>query len=66
MTAAGTDDPFGDFSNDNAYLRQATYAANRASVGEWCMHPNQIPLANEVLAPSPKDIEQAQKMDLDK
>ncbi|MDE2978854.1 MAG: CoA ester lyase, partial [Acidobacteriota bacterium] len=26
------------------------------------IHPNQIPLANDVFAPSPREIEQAQKM----
>ena len=68
------DGPFGDFRNDKSYLKQATYAATPASpkkrsnaatlgaVGKWCIHPNQIPLANDVFAPSPKEIEQAQKM----
>ena len=56
------DGPFGDFRNDKAYLKQATYAANLGAVGNWCIHPNQIPLANDVFAPSPREIKQAQKM----
>ena len=27
-----------------------------------CIHPNQIPLANAVFAPSPREIKQTQKM----
>ena len=56
------DGPFGDFRNDKAYMTQATYAATLGAVGKWCIHPNQIPLANDVFPPSPKEIERAQKM----
>ncbi len=56
------DGPFGDFRNDKAYMKQATWAATLGAVGKWCIHPNQIPLANDVFAPSPREIEQAQKM----
>ncbi len=56
------DGPFGNFKNDKAYMTQATYAATLGAVGKWCIHPNQIPLANDVFAPSPKEIERAQKM----
>ena len=56
------DGPFGDFKNDHAYMKQATYAATLGAVGKWCIHPNQIPLANDVFAPSPREIKQAQKM----
>ena len=56
------DGPFGDFRNDKAYLKQATWSASLGAVGKWCIHPNQIPLANDVFAPSPREIEQAQKM----
>ena len=60
--AAGIDAIFGDFKNDRAYMKQATYAATLGAVGKWCIHPNQIPLANDVFAPSPWEIKQAQKM----
>ena len=56
------DGPFSDFKNDNAYMKQATYTATLGAVGKWCIHPNQIPLANDVSAPSPREIKQAQKM----
>ena len=56
------DGPFGDFRNDEAYLRQATWAASLGAVGKWCIHPNQLPLANDVFAPSPREIEQARKI----
>ena len=56
------DGPFGDFRNDGAYMRQATYSATLGAVGKWRIHPNQIPLANDVFALSPKEIDRAQKM----
>ena len=56
------DGPFGDFKNDKCYMKQATWAASLGAVGKWCIHPNQIPLANDVFAPSPREIKQAQKM----
>ena len=43
-------------------MKQATYAATRGAVGKWCIHPNQIPFANDIFAPSPRQINQAQKM----
>ena len=43
-------------------MTQATWAASLGAVGKWCIHPNQIPLANDVFAPSPREIERAQKM----
>jgi citrate lyase subunit beta/citryl-CoA lyase len=30
-------------------------------VGKWCIHPNQIPIANEVFAPSDEEIAFARK-----
>ena len=48
--------------NTSTYMRQATYSATLGAVGKWCIHPNQIPLANDVFALSPKEIAQAQKM----
>ena len=56
------DGPYGNFKNDEGYMTQATWAATLGAVGKWCIHPNQIPLANDVFAPSPREIAQAQKM----
>ena len=54
MIAAGIDaidDPFGDFKSDRGYIKQTTYAATLGTVGKWCIHPNQIPLAQRRLRP---------------
>jgi len=56
------DGPFGNFKDDSGYSREATWAAALGAVGKWCIHPAQIPLANQVFAPSPKEIAIAQKM----
>lgn len=56
------DGPFGNYKDDDGYRRQATYATGLGAVGKWCIHPNQIPLANEVFAPSEREIANAQMM----
>ena len=43
-------------------MKQATYVATLGVVGKWCIHPNQIPFVNDLLAPSPREIRHAQKM----
>lgn len=63
--AAGVDaidGPFGNYKDDDGYRKQATYATSLGAVGKWCIHPSQIPLANDVFAPSEREIANAQKM----
>lgn len=40
----------------------ACRAAGIDAAGKWRIHPSQVPLTNSVFAPSPKEIEQAQKI----
>ncbi len=56
------DGPFGNFRNANAYRAQASWAATLGAVGKWCIHPSQIEHANEIFAPSEKEIAVARKM----
>lgn len=56
------DGPFGNFRDDEGYRSQATYAASLGAVGKWCIHPSQIPHANEIFAPSEKELHLAMKM----
>jgi len=56
------DGPFGNFKDDEGYRAQATYAAALGAVGKWCIHPSQIAHANEVFAPTEKELHVAQKM----
>ena len=56
------DGPFGNFRDDERYRAQATYAASLGAVGKWCIHPAQIPHANEIFAPTEKELQVARRM----
>jgi len=53
------DGPYANIPNPDGYRREATWAATLGSVGKWCIHPSQIPIANEVFAPTTAEIENA-------
>jgi len=60
--AAGVDPidgPYGAIRNPEGYRREAIWAATLGAVGKWAIHPSQIDIANEVFAPTAKEIEQA-------
>ena len=56
------DGPFGDFSDPEGYL----VAARRASIlgfeGKWCIHPNQIELANDVFSPDDRLVSRTRRI----
>lgn len=56
------DGPFGNFKDDEGYRAQARRAAVLGCEGKWAIHPSQITLANEVMSPSDKDVEQARRI----
>lgn len=56
------DGPFANIANDERYRRESSYAAALGAVGKWCIHPNQIAHANEVFAPTQKELDMALKM----
>jgi citrate lyase subunit beta/citryl-CoA lyase len=50
------DGPYPNFTKPEAYRRECTWASTLGAVGKWCIHPSQIPIANDVFAPSEKEI----------
>ncbi len=56
------DGPFGDYRDPDGFRREATWASTLGCTGKWAIHPSQIAIANEVFAPTPRDIERAQRM----
>ncbi len=56
------DGPFGDFSDPEGFKAQAHRAAALGCEGKWAIHPKQIELANEVMGPSPTDVEKAKRI----
>ncbi|MBO0731787.1 MAG: CoA ester lyase [Acidimicrobiaceae bacterium] len=56
------DGPYADFRNADGYRQQAAWAATLGAVGKWCIHPSQVPVANEVFAPTEAEIDQARRV----
>lgn len=55
------DGPTPDFNDDATYVQLATQAATLGATGKWCIHPNQIALANRVFSPSAAEIDKAKR-----
>ncbi|GAA5156711.1 CoA ester lyase [Pseudonocardia eucalypti] len=55
------DAPFPNYRDPEAYRAAAERAAAMGYVGKWAIHPSQIEPANQVFAPTPEEIAQAQK-----
>lgn len=56
------DGPFGDFSDPDGFRAAAKRAAVLGCEGKWAIHPSQIDLANDVMSPSPEDVERARRI----
>jgi citrate lyase subunit beta / citryl-CoA lyase len=62
--AAGVDaidSPFPNYGDPDAYRRECESASALGFDGKWCIHPSQIPIANQVFSPSQEEVERAQK-----
>ena len=53
------DSAYGDFNDSEGYMAAARRATAIGFNGKWAIHPNQIPLANEVFSPSEDDVSMA-------
>ena len=56
------DGPFGDFSDDAAFVAAAKRVAALGYEGKWAIHPKQIPLANEVMSPPEAEVDRARRV----
>ncbi|NUU21766.1 MAG: CoA ester lyase [Streptomycetaceae bacterium] len=59
---AAVDAPFPAYQEPDAYRESATQAAMLGFDGKWAIHPSQVPIANEVFAPTPKEIAAAREV----
>ena len=53
------DSAYGDFHDSEGYIAAAKRATAIGFSGKWAIHPNQIPLANQVFSPSDDDVAMA-------
>lgn len=56
------DGPYAGINDPEGYRREASWSATLGGVGKWCIHPSQIPIANEVYAPTTAEIENARRI----
>jgi citrate lyase subunit beta/citryl-CoA lyase len=54
------DSPYPDYANVAGYERDARRSALLGYSGKWAIHPHQIPVANNVYAPTPDEIASAE------
>ena len=56
------DGPYPNFRDGDGYRQEATWGATLGCAGKWCIHPDQIAIANDVFSPTEKEIALAQRM----
>lgn len=59
---AAIDGAFGDVSDPAGYRAEAQMARRLGFVGKTCIHPSQVPLANEVFSVSGEELEKARRV----
>jgi citrate lyase subunit beta/citryl-CoA lyase len=55
------DAPYPAYQDPEGYRRAATHASLLGFDGKWAIHPSQIPIANEVFAPTAAEIAEAEE-----
>ena len=51
-----------DFHDDARFTEEATQARVMGYAGKLCIHPAQVPLANQLFRPAPQEVERAQRL----
>jgi citrate lyase subunit beta/citryl-CoA lyase len=59
---AAYDGAFTDIKQPDAFRAEAENARRMGFAGKTCIHPSQVPIANEVFAPRPEEIAYAEKV----
>lgn len=50
------DGPYADVRDREGFRRSCQVARALGFDGKWCIHPDQVPIANEVFTPSPEEV----------
>ena len=56
------DGPVADFRDLEAFRQSCLIARSLGYQGKWCIHPAQVPIANEVFTPSEDEVRRAQAL----
>jgi citrate lyase subunit beta/citryl-CoA lyase len=55
------DAPYPAYKDPDGYRRAATHASLLGFDGKWAIHPDQIPIANDVFSPTPAEVDAARR-----
>ena len=55
------DAPFPAYQDPDGYRRAATQASLLGFDGKWAIHPDQVPIANDVFSPTPEEVDAARQ-----
>ncbi len=55
------DAPYPAYQDQEGYRRAATHASALGFDGKWAIHPDQVPIANEVFSPTPEEVAEAEE-----
>jgi citrate lyase subunit beta/citryl-CoA lyase len=56
------DGPYADFRDQDGFRRSCLAARALGYDGKWCIHPDQVPIANEVFTPDEAELSWAQEV----
>ena len=56
---AAIDAPYPGYRDEDGYRRAATHASLLGYDGKWAIHPDQVPIANEVFTPTAEEVTEA-------
>lgn len=55
------DAPYPAYTDLDGYRRAATHGSLLGFDGKWAIHPDQVPIANEVYSPTPEEVDAARR-----
>jgi citrate lyase subunit beta/citryl-CoA lyase len=56
------DGPYADFRDQEGFHRSCLTARSLGYDGKWCIHPSQVPIANEVFTPDEAEVAWAREV----
>lgn len=59
---AAIDAPYGNYKDPEGLKRSCLLSASLGLDGKWAIHPDQLPIINEVYTPSPEDVKRSQRI----
>lgn len=60
-TIDAVDAPYPAYRDADGYRRAALQASALGFDGKWAIHPDQVPIANEVFSPTPEEVDEARQ-----